>query len=64
RLVFLQNADDLRFAEPASLHRLSPQLENRLTSNQELLRGAGHDAHCRYIDREGKALELSPRDLI
>ncbi|PWE28404.1 hypothetical protein DDZ14_18895 [Maritimibacter sp. 55A14] len=33
---------DLFFAETASLHRLSPQLENRLTSNRGLFRGAGH----------------------
>jgi len=41
-LVLLQNATDLFFAETASLHRLSPQLENRLTSNRGLFRGAGH----------------------
>ncbi|ATG47255.1 hypothetical protein CEW89_06535 [Celeribacter ethanolicus] len=41
-LVFLQDANDLLFAETASLHRLSPQLENRLTSNRGLFRGAGH----------------------
>ena len=40
-LVLLQYANDLFFAEPASLHRLSPQLENRLTSNRGLFRGAG-----------------------
>ncbi|RMA44165.1 hypothetical protein D9R08_04525 [Rhodophyticola porphyridii] len=34
--------NDLRFAETASLHRLSPQLENRLTSKRGLFRGAGH----------------------
>ena len=31
-----QNADDFLFAETASLHRLSPQLENRLTSDEDL----------------------------
>uniref|UniRef100_A0A2A3JZ14 Uncharacterized protein n=1 Tax=Alloyangia mangrovi TaxID=1779329 RepID=A0A2A3JZ14_9RHOB len=41
-LVLLQDANDLLFAEPASLHRLSPRLENRLTSNCGLFRGAGH----------------------
>jgi len=40
--VLLQDANDLLFAETASLHRLSPQLENRLTSNRGLFRGAGH----------------------
>ncbi|MCA0873903.1 hypothetical protein LCL97_24000, partial [Seohaeicola saemankumensis] len=39
--VLLQNANDLLFAETASLHRLSPQLENRLTSKRRLFRGAG-----------------------
>jgi hypothetical protein len=42
--VLLQDANDLLFAETASLHRLSPQLENRLTSNRGLFRGAGHNA--------------------
>src|SRR6056297_1312100 len=41
-LVLLQNANDLFFAETASLHRLSPSVENRLTSNRGLFRGAGH----------------------
>jgi|GEM_PF-6010562 len=41
-LMLLQNANDLFFAETASLHRLSPQLENRLTSNRGVFRGAGH----------------------
>lgn len=39
RLVFFQNAYDLRFTETASLHLLSPQLENRLTSNRGPYRG-------------------------
>ncbi|WP_409359718.1 HNH endonuclease family protein [Leisingera caerulea] len=39
-LVLLQNAYDLLFAEPASFHRLSPQLENRLTSKRGHFRGA------------------------
>ncbi|SFG25173.1 hypothetical protein SAMN05443635_1111, partial [Roseobacter denitrificans OCh 114] len=33
----------LLFAETASLHRLSPQLENRLTKIRGLFRGAGHN---------------------
>ena len=40
-LVLLQNANDLFFTETASLNRLSPQLENSLTSNRGLSRGAG-----------------------
>ncbi|QEP30316.1 hypothetical protein C6Y53_18985 [Pukyongiella litopenaei] len=39
--MLLQDANNLRFAETASLHRLSPSLENRLTSNRGLFRGAG-----------------------
>ncbi|WP_323779653.1 hypothetical protein, partial [Thalassovita sp.] len=39
-LVLLQDADNLIFAETASLHRLSPSSENRLTSNCGLFRGA------------------------
>ncbi|RVV97751.1 hypothetical protein EKE94_09680 [Mesobaculum littorinae] len=39
--MLLQGADDLLFAEPASLHRLSPRLENRLTSKRGRFRGAG-----------------------
>ncbi|MCZ4366446.1 hypothetical protein, partial [Sulfitobacter dubius] len=41
-LVLLQDANNLFFAETASLHLLSPQLENRLTSNRGHFRGAGH----------------------
>ena len=41
-LMLLQDANDLLFAEPASLHRLSPRSENRLTSKQGRFRGAGH----------------------
>ncbi|AZB66401.1 hypothetical protein EBL87_21975 (plasmid) [Cereibacter sphaeroides] len=40
-LVLLQSANDLLFAETAFPHRLSPRLENRLTSNRGLFRGAG-----------------------
>ena len=40
-LVLPQNANDLLFAETAFPHRLSPRLENRLTSNRGLFRGAG-----------------------
>ncbi|WP_238841078.1 hypothetical protein, partial [Roseobacter cerasinus] len=40
-LVLFQNANDLFFAETASLHRLSPQLENRLTKIRGHFRGAG-----------------------
>ena len=43
-LMLLQNANDLFFSETASVHLLSPQLENRLTSIAGLLRGAGHIA--------------------
>ena len=39
-LVLLQDANDLLFAETAFPHRLSPRLENRLTSNRGLFRGA------------------------
>src|SRR6056297_3369520 len=42
-LMLLQNANDLFFAETASLHRLSPRLENRPTLNAGLCRGAGQD---------------------
>lgn len=42
RQVPLQHANDLRFAESASLHRLSPRSENRLTSNRRLFRRGGH----------------------
>ena len=35
-LVLLQDANDLFFAETALPHRLSPRLENRLTSNRGL----------------------------
>ncbi|MHA7877291.1 hypothetical protein, partial [Roseivivax sp.] len=40
-LVLLQDANDLLFAETAFPHRLSPRLENRLTSNRGFFRGAG-----------------------
>ncbi|MCE8457669.1 hypothetical protein, partial [Rhodovulum sulfidophilum] len=39
-LMLLQDANDLLFAETAFPHRLSPRLENRLTSNRGLFRGA------------------------
>jgi hypothetical protein len=42
-LMLLQNANDLFFTETASLHRLSPQLENRLTKISGHFRGAGQD---------------------
>lgn len=41
-LVLLQDANDMLFAETAYLHRLTPQVENRLTSNRGLSRGAGY----------------------
>ncbi len=41
RLMLLQNANTLFFAETAPLHRLSPQLENRLTLYARLFRAAG-----------------------
>ena len=40
-LMLFQYPNDLFFAETASLHRLSPQLENRLTQNTGRFRGAG-----------------------
>jgi hypothetical protein len=40
-MMLFQNANDLFFAETASLHRLSPQLENRLTKISGHFRGAG-----------------------
>lgn len=43
--MLLQYPDNLFFAEAASLHHLSPQLENRLTKNTGLFRGAGHLQH-------------------
>ena len=43
-LVLLQDANDLLFAETALPHRLSPRLENRLTSNRGLFWGAGQMA--------------------
>ncbi|MCA0921985.1 hypothetical protein, partial [Pseudooceanicola nanhaiensis] len=45
-LVLLQDANDLLFAETAFPHRLSPRLENRLTSNRGLFREAGHRVRC------------------
>ncbi|MBO9473654.1 hypothetical protein J7413_08910, partial [Shimia sp. R10_1] len=44
-LVLFQNANDLFFAETASFHRLSPQLENRLTKISGHFRGAGQSPH-------------------
>lgn len=40
-LVLFQDANNPLFAETASLHHLSPRLENRLTSKRGLFRGAG-----------------------
>ena len=42
RLVLLQDVNNLLLAESAFPHRLSPRLENRLTSNRGLCRGASH----------------------
>lgn len=39
-LMLLQYTNDLLIAKSGSLHRLSPQLVNRLTSNQGVFRGA------------------------
>ncbi|PJE30978.1 hypothetical protein CVM39_04060 [Pseudooceanicola antarcticus] len=51
-LVLLQDANDLLFAETAFPHRLSPRLENRLTSNRGLFRGARHWRRVfRILDR-------------
>ena len=47
-LVLLQDANDLLFAETAFPHRLSPRLENRLTSNCGLFRGACHDPYITF----------------
>ncbi|WP_237399128.1 hypothetical protein, partial [Rhodovulum sulfidophilum] len=41
-LMLLQDANDLLCAEPASLHRLSPRLENRPTSKRGHFSGASH----------------------
>lgn len=46
-LMLFQITNDLFFAETASLHCLSHQLENRLTSNRGLFRGAGQSANLR-----------------
>jgi hypothetical protein len=43
-LMLFQNANDLFFAETASLHRLAPQLENRLTKISGHFRGAGQSS--------------------
>ena len=43
-LMLFHYPDYLFFAETASLHPLSPQLENRRTSNAEHFRGAGQSA--------------------
>jgi hypothetical protein len=40
--VLFQNANDLFFTETASLDRLSPKLENRLTKISGHFRGASH----------------------
>ena len=39
--MLFQYPNDLFFTETASLHRLSSQMENRLTSNAGHFRGAG-----------------------
>ncbi|MBB96644.1 MAG: hypothetical protein CML68_18850, partial [Rhodobacteraceae bacterium] len=44
------------FAETAFPHRLSPRLENRLTSNRGLFRGAGHS-----ISLDALTLQLEAR---
>jgi len=41
--VLLQDPNDLLFAETALPHRLSPRLENRLTSKRGHFRGARHE---------------------
>ncbi|WP_212668561.1 integrase core domain-containing protein, partial [Jannaschia aquimarina] len=46
----------LRFAETASLHLLSPQLENSLTSNRGRFRGAGHLDNI-FIERSWRSLK-------
>ena len=61
RLVLLQDANDLRFAETASLHRLSPQLENRLTSKRGLFRGAGQHAHHLSKDEQHRPAGMARR---
>ncbi|WP_323785236.1 hypothetical protein, partial [Thalassovita sp.] len=65
-LVLLQDADNLIFAETASLHRLSPSSENRLTSNCGLFRGARHPLSviaCNHlpamVDFETRQLNLN-----
>jgi hypothetical protein len=41
-LMLFLDSNDLFFAETASLHRLSPQLENSLTLNTGYFTGAGN----------------------
>ncbi|WP_238841168.1 hypothetical protein, partial [Roseobacter cerasinus] len=62
-LVLFQNANDLFFAETASLHRLSPQLENRLTKIRGHFRGAGQTESLQNwtFNRLSKRLMFPPR---
>ncbi|KKN20635.1 hypothetical protein LCGC14_0933630, partial [marine sediment metagenome] len=51
--LLLQDADDLLLTEPASSHRLSPRLDNRLTSKCGQFRGAGQLDHHQDAARDG-----------
>ncbi len=62
RLVLLQNANNLLFAETAHSHRLSPQLKNRLTSNRGRFRGAGHVC-WRQLHLSGHFCEMPSRSI-
>ncbi|WP_237401085.1 hypothetical protein, partial [Rhodovulum sulfidophilum] len=55
-LMLLQDANDLLFAETAFPHRLSPRLENRLTSNRGLFRGARHTFRALHHPYDGRSM--------
>lgn len=61
-LVLFQNANDLLFAETAFPHRLSPRLENRLTSNRGLFRGAGHARRIKEKHERELAMEVARQE--
>src|SRR5690606_38505539 len=51
RLMLLQNADDLFFRKPGSLHCLSPSSRHSLTQNREHLRGARQNLEIHVVSR-------------
>ncbi|MBO9475590.1 hypothetical protein J7413_18760, partial [Shimia sp. R10_1] len=59
-LVLFQNANDLFFAETASFHRLSPQLENRLTKISGHFRGAGQSEQGELLSRSCTNSQTGP----